>query len=143
MATCIKLLKSILQWTKICIFLVCFFRRKYKKRINLYAHKYILEFFIIWKRLGKKFTIQWQYNDMSANFFLKGKLINLLGCRPYGLCSKYSTVLLYHKSSSRQHRNQWVWLCASKTFLFIFLLKQVIGLYYRTIIVHMNIIAVI
>lgn len=81
--------------------------------INIYRN-----FIIIWKRLGKNFTVPWQYYDTSANFFLKGNLINLLGFRPYGLCSKYSVVLLYHKSSYRQYRKNCCGCVPTKLFFY-------------------------
>ena len=76
-------------------------------------------FIITWKSLGKNFTVHLQYYDIiQQSFVLKLKLINLLVCRPCGLCSKYSVGLLYHKSSYRQYRNQWAWLRSNTTFLF-------------------------
>lgn len=35
-------------------------------------------------------------------------------CIPDGLFHRYSTLPLEHRSTQRQHKNQWAWLCANK-----------------------------
>lgn len=56
-------------------------------------------------------------NQGSANILHKGsgnsKYFRL--CRPYKFCYRYSALPLQHKSSHRQHVNEWVWQHCNKT----------------------------
>ena len=55
------------------------------------------------------------YNTDQQIFFDQGlNSMYFRLCRPYHLCSKYSTLLLECKGHCWQCRNGWLWLCANK-----------------------------
>jgi len=67
------------------------------------------------------FSALWELADLNLSLRLavsldKGpdsKYFQL--CRPYGLSSNDSSLLLCCKSSQRQYVNEWAWLCSTKT----------------------------